>query len=119
SRMENRLAADQRPRVLVTGGSGFIGRRLVTALLGSGADVTVADRHEPPAPGARFVDGDLRDPAVAARAVSPGTEVIVHLSAVSSVLRSAEDLAGTYDANLAPTDARLASPRPHAAATRL
>src|SRR5207248_8726271 len=83
SRMENRLGADQGSRVLVTGGAGFIGRRLVTALLASGADVTVADRHEPSAPGVRFVDGNLRDPAVAARAVSPGTEVIVHLAAVT------------------------------------
>ena len=32
--MENRLGADPRSRVLVTGGSGFIGRRLVAALLG-------------------------------------------------------------------------------------
>ena len=69
--MENRLGPDQGSRVLVTGGAGFIGRRLVTALLASGHDVTVADRHEPSAPGVRFVDGDLRDPAVAAQAVSP------------------------------------------------
>ena len=103
SRMENRLAADPRSRVLVTGGAGFIGRRLVTALLAGGADVTVADRHEPSAPGARFVDGDLRDPAVAARAVSPGTGAIVHLAAVTSVLRSVEDPAGTYEANVATT----------------
>ena len=101
--MENRLGADQGSRVLVTGGSGFIGRRLVTALLAGGADVTVADRHEPSAPGVRFVDGDLRDPAVAARAVSPGTDVIVHLAAVTSVLRSVEDPAGTYEANVATT----------------
>src|SRR5207344_950347 len=47
SRTESQLGAEQRSRVLVTGGSGFIGRRLVTALLGSGAEVTVADRHEP------------------------------------------------------------------------
>jgi len=101
--MENRLGAGQRSRVLVTGGSGFIGRRLVMALLAGGADVTVADRHEPSAPGVRFVDGDLRDPAVAAQAVSPGTEVIVHLAAVTSVLRSVEDPAGTYEANVATT----------------
>src|SRR5690349_15996409 len=103
SRTESRLGADQRSRVLVTGGSGFIGRRLVAALLAGGADVTVADRHEPSAPGVRFVDGDLRDPAIAAQAVSPGTEVIVHLAAVTSVLRSVEDPAGTFEANVAAT----------------
>ncbi len=32
-------------RVLVTGGSGFIGRRVVHALLDGGADVTVADNR--------------------------------------------------------------------------
>ena len=35
-------------RVLVTGGSGFIGRRVVHALLGGGADVTVADNRALP-----------------------------------------------------------------------
>jgi UDP-glucose 4-epimerase len=43
------MGAGQRSRVLVTGGSGFIGRRLAAALLSSGAEVTVAGRHEPAA----------------------------------------------------------------------
>ena len=97
------MGAERRSRVLVTGASGFIGRRLVTALLGGGADVTVADRNEPAAPGVRAVVGDLRDPAVAARAVSPGTDVIVHLVASTSVLRSIEDPVGAYETNVAAT----------------
>jgi len=97
------MGAGQGSRVLVTGGSGFIGRRLVAALLSSGADVTVAGRHEPALPGVRSVTGDLRDPAVAARAVSPGTDVIVHLAARTSVLRSVADPVGTYEANVAAT----------------
>jgi uncharacterized protein YbjT (DUF2867 family) len=36
-------------RVLVTGGSGLIGRRVVRVLLDDGADVTVAGRREFPA----------------------------------------------------------------------
>jgi UDP-glucose 4-epimerase len=101
--MENPLGDEQRSRVLVTGGSGFIGRRLVAALLDSGAEVTVADKHEPSVPGATAVVGDLREPSVADQAVAPGTDVIVHLAAVTSVLRSIEDPVGTYETNVAAT----------------
>jgi uncharacterized protein YbjT (DUF2867 family) len=52
-------------RVLVTGATGFIGRRLVPALLEAGHDVTVlvrdASRYDPPAD-VRVVEGDLLDP---------------------------------------------------------
>jgi UDP-glucose 4-epimerase len=101
--MENPLGDEQRSRVLVTGGSGFIGRRLVAALLDSGAEVTVADKHEPSVPGVSAVVGDLREPSVADHAVAPGTDVIVHLAAVTSVLRSIEDPVGTYETNVAAT----------------
>ena len=97
------MTAEQGSRVLVTGGAGFIGRRLVRALLDNGAEVTVADLHEPPVTGVRTVLGDLRDPSVAAQAVTPGTDLIVHLAALTSVLRSLEDPAGTYQTNVAVT----------------
>ena len=97
------MTAEQRSRVLVTGGSGFIGRRLVRALLETGAEVTVADLREPTEPGVHAVVGDLRDESVAAQAVSPGTDTIFHLAAVTSVLRSLEDPAGTYQTNVQAT----------------
>ena len=97
------MGDEQRSRVLVTGGSGFIGRRLVAALLDSGAEVTVADKHEPSVPGVSAVVGDLREPSVADQAVAPGTDAIVHLAAVTSVLRSIEDPVGTYETNVAAT----------------
>ena len=97
------MRAEHSSRVLVTGGSGFIGRRLVRALLDAGAEVTVADLLEPTEPGVRAVVGDLRDESVAARAVSPGTDTIFHLAAVTSVLRSLEDPAGTYQTNVHAT----------------
>jgi UDP-glucose 4-epimerase len=92
-----------RSQVVVTGGSGFIGRRLVRALLETGADVTVADLRPFPDDTVPSVVGDLCDPSVAARAVPPGTEAIFHLAAVTSVLRSIEDPVGTYRVNVGVT----------------
>jgi len=97
------MAAEGRSRVLVTGGAGFIGRRLVMTLRASGAEVTVVDRHPPQDPDVRSVVGDLRDPSVAAQAVSPGTDVIIHLAAVTSVLRSVTDPVETYRTNVDAT----------------
>src|SRR5690348_15758436 len=101
------MRAERQSRVLVTGGAGFIGRRLVRALLDAGAEVTVADRRQPAEPDVRAVVGDLRDPSVVARAVSPDTGTIVHLAAVTSVLRSLEDPAGTYETNVHATASLL------------
>jgi UDP-glucose 4-epimerase len=89
--------------MLVTGGSGFIGRRLLTALLDQGADVTVADHHSRPEPPAPTVVGDLTDPAVRDAAVAEGTEVIVHLAAATSVLGSVDDPVRTHEINVGAT----------------
>src|SRR6266536_842721 len=74
------MGDEYRSRVLVTGGSGFIGRRLVRALVRSGAEVTVADLRAFPDGTVRSVVGDLRDPSVVEAAVSQGTKVIIHLA---------------------------------------
>jgi UDP-glucose 4-epimerase len=108
-------------RVLVTGGSGFIGRRVVRALMDEGADVTVADKRPFPGVGThgarthgrevRTVIGDLCDPAVVAEAVRPGTDVIIHLAAVTRVLPSIEDPAGTHRVNVDATASLLEQAR--------
>jgi UDP-glucose 4-epimerase len=95
-----------RSRVLVTGGAGFIGRRVVRALLASGHEVTVADLRAFPDPEVRSVIGDLCDPDGPARAVSQGTDVIIHLAAVTSVLASVQDPVSTHRLNVDVT-ARL------------
>ncbi len=94
-------------RVLVTGGAGFIGRHVIRALLDQGHEVTSADRHACTDDRATSVVGDLRDPAVIAEAVRPGTGLIIHLAAVTSVLRSVQDPAGTYQLNVASTASLL------------
>jgi UDP-glucose 4-epimerase len=97
------MAEQGRPEVLVTGGAGFIGRRLVAALLASGARVTVLDRRPFPGPEVTSVVGDIADEALLDRAVAPGTGTIAHLAAVTSVVASADDPAGTFRANVTAT----------------
>ncbi len=98
------MGNDSRSRVLVTGGAGFIGRRVVAALLADGAEVTVADlKPFTGDPSVRVVTGDLVDPAIAAEAVAEGTDTIIHLAARTSVLESIQDPEATYRNNVALT----------------
>ena len=89
--------------VLVTGGAGFVGRAVVRGLRRAGARVTVADCVAFPDPGVTTVVGDLGDPQTRDAAVTEGLDGIVHLAAATSVLRSVEDPAGVYRANVAVT----------------
>ena len=106
-------------RVLVTGGAGSIAGRVVRALRGEGHDVPSADKHSFPGDRGRSVVGDLCDPAVLAAAVQEGTEVVIHLAAITSVLRSMEDPVGTYKLNVEATAGLLERSRQRGVSTFL
>jgi UDP-glucose 4-epimerase len=94
-------------RVLVTGGSGFIGRHVVRALTAAGAHVRVIDLQPHPDPEVDIVVGDIADPDALARAYEGGMESVVHLAAVTSVLKSIEEPEKTFRTNVIGTNAVL------------
>ena len=76
--------------ILVTGGAGFIGSHVVDALLDAGHAVRVLDAFLPAAhrerpayldSRAELIEGDVRDPSVAARAVE-GVSAVSHQAAM-------------------------------------
>jgi UDP-glucose 4-epimerase len=91
-------------RILVTGGSGFIGRRVVSTLAGDGAEIRVVDLQAHPDSSVDVVIGDIADPEVLARAFDGGFDSVVHLAAVTSVLRSIEQPELTFSTNVAGTN---------------
>jgi GlcNAc-P-P-Und epimerase len=69
-------------RILVTGGSGFIGRFLVDQLARDGHEIVNLDLCVPdwPAPFSRHVSGDVRDAALVGEAIR-GCQAVYHLAA--------------------------------------
>jgi len=89
--------------VLITGGCGFIGTRLVSQLLDTGAELRVLDdlsrgRADNIPDGVELVRGDIRDRDSVA-AVLAGVDTVVHLAAYGSVVESIADPLTNFDIN--------------------
>ncbi|HWG91585.1 MAG TPA: GDP-mannose 4,6-dehydratase [Candidatus Thermoplasmatota archaeon] len=107
-------------RYFLTGAGGFIGRHLVPRLVARGNEVTVllrkgTERPEGHLAGVKAVYGDLTD--TAPLAIPPGTDVVLHLAAVSFVPQTLKDPMGAFQVNATGTlrlleAARAASPMP-------
>ncbi|QJR16050.1 D-erythronate dehydrogenase [Usitatibacter palustris] len=95
--------------VLITGGGGFLGSRLAALIAAEpGAKVRVVDVAFPGVADPRIerITGDLTDPAVLARALTPDTTEVFHLAAVVSGGAEADFDLG-YRVNLDGTRALL------------
>lgn len=89
--------------LLVTGGCGFIGSRLVSQLLEDGAEPRVLDdlsrgRADNLPDDVELVRGDIRDPDAVASALA-GVDTVVHLAAYGSVIESIADPLTNFDIN--------------------
>lgn len=93
--------------IVVTGGAGFIGRALVRRLAGHGHRVMVVDQVPGDCLDALYWIGDLRDPGAIENAIQPGTDVVIHLAAATSVLGSLTCPWEVYRQNVETTAALL------------
>ncbi|MFG1907165.1 NAD-dependent epimerase/dehydratase family protein [Kribbella sp. NPDC048928] len=97
-------------RVLVTGASGFIGRAVVAALRGRGVAVTAVDREPPDSSwddGVHVVTGDLAEQETCVAAFETRPTAVVHLAAMTSVLRSVDAPMQTFAQNVTITQVLL------------
>lgn len=102
-------------RVLVTGGAGFIGSQVVTALTAHGHEPVVLDAllssaHAvpPPRPEARWIHADVRDTAAVALALR-GVDAVCHQAAMVGLGKDFADAPAYVDCNALGTATLLAA----------
>ncbi|MGA9529350.1 MAG: GDP-mannose 4,6-dehydratase [Terriglobales bacterium] len=91
------------PRVLITGGTGFVGAHLIHFLADRASHIAVLSSGDPPAnrPAVDYFDVDIRDAAAVrqiVREVNP--QHIYHLAGITAVNVSCKDPRLTYEVNV-------------------
>ena len=97
-------------RVLVTGGTGFIGSHLVSRILEEGGEVSVLTRQEKSSDKVNFIRGDITDPSVSER-ITKNIEAIFHLAGYVDVSGAIRNPALDFETNAAGTFYLLDSAR--------
>ncbi len=102
-------------KVLVTGGAGFLGHHVVRALRARGDEVVVADLapFAFEVPGIVEQRGDLREQAAIDACFAHRPDAVVHLAAITSVLKSVSDPVGVFASNTEMTQRLLEGCRQH------
>ncbi len=95
-------------KLCVTGGAGYVGSIVADRLASDGHDVTVVDNlstgHRAAVPAAcRFIEGDVRDAGVLARALDTSTDAVLHFAASSVVAESVARPLDYFDNNVGGT----------------
>ncbi len=95
------------PRVLVTGGCGFLGEAVIAAFRARGSEVTSFDKVSPDytLDGVEYLRGDIRD-ETAVRAALDGIGIVVHAVAAVPLAKSSQEF---LEVNVGGTRTALAA----------
>lgn len=107
--------AENKKKVLVTGGAGFIGSHLIEKLLAKGVDVYSLDdystgKKENHIEGATYIEGPTKD---IARAIEFRPDIVYHLGEYARVEKSFDDMERVWESNKNGTFAVLEFCRKH------
>lgn len=89
-------------KVLVTGGSGFIGKEIVKQLLQQGFAVNILDSSKLDIEGVQLFRGSVLEPELISKAMS-GCDYVIHLAAILGVSKSAYEPVECLDVNILGT----------------